>query len=76
MQKTITNYYSFNSQSVAIKVYNNLYSYLKNRVFSKNTITPKYKQKLITDYYAYVPKKHLMPKIMRQPLITEFYHKN
>lgn len=75
MQKTITNYYSFNSQSVAIKVYNNFYSYLKNKVFSKNTIIPKYKQKLITDYYAYAPKKILMPK-MRQPLITEFYHKN
>ena len=75
MQKTITNYYLINSQSIAMKAYKSLYVYLKNKVFQENKIIPKYTQKLITDYYSYAPKIQYS-KNVRQSLITEFYHKN
>lgn len=70
MTKLITDFYSPINQSIALKAYNGIVSYIKNK-FSKDAFIPmKYNQKLITDYYTYIPKKDRL----RQQLITEFYH--
>jgi len=72
MTKLITDFYSANTQSIALKAYRSIVGYLKNKFSGEQLLTTNYKQKLITDYYNYIPKKDKL----RQQLITEFYPKN
>lgn len=75
-QQLITNYYSRTPTSIVMKAYNGLYNYLKNKMFSENTLRLNYKQKLITDYYKHVPKQVKSYNNFNQPLITKYYRKN
>jgi hypothetical protein len=78
MQKSILDYYKTMPKSIALGLYYGIYNFIKKKAFSEKIVITNYKQKLITDYYSIITKdKTQISSIkLRQPLITEFYHKN
>ena len=78
MSKSITYYYKIMTKSIALEIYKGIYNFIKKKTFYQNINIINYKQKLITDYYSVIPKDKTDISIttLRQPLITEFYHKN
>ena len=79
MQKLIPDYYNIIPKPISLEIYKGIFNFIKrNTISQKKIIIPNYKQKLVTDYYLFIKKdkiKNCYSKL-RQPLITNFYHKN
>lgn len=78
MQKSIPDYYKIIPKSIALEIYQGIFNFIKRNTISQKIIIPNYKQKLITDYYPFIKKDKIKNcySNLRQPLITNFYHKN